>query len=132
MNQPPERPQPLWRRLAARAALIGGLALLVAVVFPTVPREQTFVFRVSDASTVRRLDVSFTREGEQRPESGVTLRYPVAAPATVRHTASLENGRWLLTIGVERELSSGRKETSFERRVTLEGGETVVVLEDSP
>lgn len=134
MNEPapPERQQPLWRRLAARAALVGGLLIAAALLLPAVPREQVLVFRLNDPGSVRRLEVAFTREGEAQAESGVSLRYASAAPATVRHAVSLPNGRYRLAISVERELPEGRRETSLERRVTLEGGETVVALEVPP
>jgi len=129
---PPERPPPLWRRIAARVALVGGLALVLTWAAPRVPHDQVLVFRLPDAASVRRLEFVCTREGQREPLRGATLRYDSAAPSSVRHRLSLPNGRYVLSISVERQLPDGLTETSFLRRVSLDGGETVVALERAP
>jgi hypothetical protein len=121
------------RRLAGRLALVGGLALSLSFVLPRVPRMQVVTFRFSAAEPVRRLSASFTREGEREPASGVTLNFPGRAPASVRHEVTLPNGRYDVTVEVARDAPDGAlEETSWERRVTLEGGETVLPLGDAP
>jgi len=123
---------PLWRRIAARVALVGGLALVLTWAAPRVPHDQVLVFRLPDPGSVRRLDFSCTREGQTEPMRGATLRYPSAAPPSVRHRVSLPNGPYVFSISVERELPDGRTETTYRRRVNLDGGETVVALERAP
>lgn len=128
---PPER-APIWRRVLARVALIGGLGLAASWFLPSLPREQDLVFRVGATQPVRSLDVSFTLEGQRVPQRGVTLRFADKAPATIRHQLSLPNGRYDVRISIVRELPDGPKETMLLRRVTLEGGETAIPLENAP
>jgi len=122
------------RRLLARVALVGGIALAVSLVLPATPREQQLVFRFgSDSAAVRRLELSFTKRGEREPESGFTLNFPTGAPGRARHTVSLPNGDYVVTGAIERRADdAGPTETSFERRVNLQGGETVLPLESPP
>ena len=117
-----------WRRFAARAVLLGGVAIAAAVTAPWVPREQVLVYRVVGGDPVRRLKVHITRDGESEPAVGTTL---TGSSASFRQSVSLPNGRYTLDIAAERALSDGGvRETSLVRRVNLEGGETVLPIED--
>jgi hypothetical protein len=125
--------QPFWRRFATRAALLLGLGVVASQVLPLVPREQTLVLRVGAEPRVERVSLTYAREGEHEPLGGATLRPPAASPGSVRHDVSLPNGSYLVTIAVERRAADGgTRETSTERRVTLQGGEVVLPVEDSP
>ncbi len=122
-----------WRSLGARAALLIGLALAASLVFPKVPREQRVVFRLGGSTEVRELTASFTREGEHEAATGVRLSFPDRAPPSVRHTVSLPNGAYVVSVElVSRDPGGSTKETRYVRRVNLEGGETVLPLEDAP
>lgn len=123
---------PAWRRLGARLVLVGGVALAASWLAQYLPRDQELVFRIPDPSSIRRLDLSLTRDGEKAPENGVTLNFPSAPPSSIRHRTSLPNGRYQIAISVRRQLPDGPEETSWVRRVSLDGGETLVVLEGSP
>ncbi|MCC6903611.1 MAG: hypothetical protein IT377_31875 [Polyangiaceae bacterium] len=128
MTTTEEARRPLWRRLAARVAIVGGVAVAVSVATPWVPREQVLIYRVSGGDPVRRLKVHVTREGESEAALGATL---TGASPSFRHGVSLPNGRYVVSVQAERALSDGGvKETSFVRRVTLEGGETILPIED--
>ncbi|GMV17671.1 MAG: hypothetical protein HS104_12705 [Polyangiaceae bacterium] len=122
---------PLWRRFGPRALLLLGLGAAAALLLPSLPQEQVLVFRVG--APVRRLTVSYTREGEVEPRSGATLSYTSAPTESVRHSVSLPNGRYVVSLDVERATADGGvRETSYVRRVNLDGHETVLPLEDTP
>jgi hypothetical protein len=117
-----------WRRFAARAALLGGVAIAAAVSAPWVPREQVLVYRAAGGDPVRRLKIHITRDGESEVLVGTTL---TGSSASFRHSVSLPSGRYTLDITAERMLADGGvRETSLVRRVNLEGGETVLPIED--
>jgi hypothetical protein len=122
------KPSP-FRRAAARLVLVVGLALALVSLLPQLPREQTLVFRVPE-SHVQRLDVSFTPHGEEQASGGFTLSFSGSAPHHVRHQVDLPNGDYELSIELTRDGNEGRRdqETSFVRRVTLAGGETIISL----
>jgi len=122
------KPGPL-RRAAARLVLLVGLGLALVSLLPQLPREQTLVFRVQE-NQVQRLAVSFTPRGERAASGGFTLSFPGSAPSHIRHQLELPNGEYELSIELTREMNARRRdqETSFVRRVTLDGGETIISL----
>lgn len=130
-----------WRRHVPRLLLVVGVAIAAAIVAPSLPHDQTLVFRLGEGvQPVRKLSATWTRAGQDEPAGGVTLRFADHAPASVRHKLRLRNGSYLLTIDLERaapqttspgRATLGGKHTAqihYLRRVDLEGGETVVVL----
>lgn len=133
MSEEPRQAPSLLRRFVPRAVLLIGLGIAASLLLPSLPKEQVLVFRVGTAAPLRKLAVSYTLEGEREPRSGATLRYDRSPPASVRHTVSLPDGRWVVKVDVERTgADGGPRETSYERRVNLGGGETTLVLEDTP
>ena len=131
MSAPTPRPSRL-RAVASRALLLGGAALAVVTIAPALPREQNVVFVVGRDPPVRKLDVRWTRAGDAEPTGGVTLRFDRGAPRRVRHRFSAPNGEYELEGAVARAAPGANAkpgaETSFARRVRLEGHETVVLL----
>ena len=125
-SQPKPGP-PAWRRLLARGALLGGVVLVVALFSPALPREQVLLLRVGPG--VERIEASFTPEGDSVPVSAVKLAFPGAAPSRVRHVLSLPNGRYVIQVQVERGPTDAHRETSYVRRVTLQGGEAELPLD---
>ena len=128
MTAAPPKPGPI-RRVAARLVLVVGLGLALVSLLPQLPREQTLVFRVQE-NHVQRLAVSFTPQGEREARGGFTLSFPGSAPSRIRHQLELPNGDYELSIELTRDLLGARRdqETSFVRRVTLDGGETIISL----
>ena len=113
--------------------MIGAAAVVVVITAPWVPRDQVIVVRLDAAEPVKRLKVSYTPDGESDPISGATLAATGSSAGSVRHAVSLPNGRYLVSIDAELALSDGGvRETSHVRRVTLEGGETLLRLADTP
>ncbi len=121
--------RPAWRRRAARFVLLFGLALAAVYLLPRLPREQTLVFHVPE-NHVERLDVSYTPRGESEASGGFTLTFPDTTPRDVRHSVELPNGDYELSIELTPDQSgvARDRETRFERRVTLAGGETIISL----
>lgn len=130
-----------WKRHLPRLVLLGGLALAAVVVAPTIPRDQTLVFRLGEeVQPVRRLEATWTRYGQDEPTGGVTLTFPDHAPRLVRHQLHVPNGQYVLAIVLERaapettsrERANLRGEHTarirYVRRVDLEGGKTIVPL----
>jgi hypothetical protein len=124
----PEKPGPV-RRVAARLVLVVGLGLALVSLLPQLPREQTLVFRVQE-NHVQRLAVTFTAQGEREARGGFTLSFPGFAPSHIRHQLEIPNGEYELSIELTRDVHGLRRdrETSFVRRVTLDGGETIISL----
>lgn len=124
-----ERPE--VRRWAARILLAGGAAAMLVFFAPRVPRDQSLTFRVG--SDVQKLEASFTKQGEIEPRRGLTLSFGQGAPRSIRQSVSLPNGAYQVAVEIERRASDGSPtETTYLRQVNLEGGETVLALEDPP
>jgi hypothetical protein len=144
-----------WRARLARLLLFGGLAGAVAVILPALPREQILSFRLEERELVEELRATWSVEGREQPEGGVTLHFSGSPPRTVRHTVSLPNGPYVLDISVRHaddprsgqthakatdsvageapsrvgsELRREPATTTYVRRVNLEGGETIIRL----
>jgi hypothetical protein len=118
-----------FRRAAARLVLIAGLGLALVSLLPQLPREQTLVFRMQE-NHVQRLAVTLTPRGEREASGGFTLSFPGTAPSPIRHQLEIPNGEYELSIELTRDVRgvSREPETSFVRRVTLDGGETIISL----
>ncbi len=125
------RPAPAWRRRVARIVLVVGAALAASQLLARAPQEQNLDFRLGETrKQVRRIDATWTPAGGHEPAGGVSLSFPSQAPAHVRHRVSLPNGSYDLAVEITREERAGElTHTTSNRRVTLEGGETVIPLE---
>jgi hypothetical protein len=120
-----------WRGRLARILLVVGIALAATRLLPSVPRDQELVFRVADPASVRRIAASWTAVGQREPLGAVTLSFSAGPPARVHHRVSLPNGRYDIAIEIARETDAGAlSHTSSTRQVTLEGGETVIPVEN--
>ena len=88
-----------WRRHVPRVVLLIGLAVAALELGPTLPHDQTLVFRLaSGLQPVKRLEATWTRYGADEPTGGVTLRFPDEAPSHVRHRLKVPNGEYVLAI----------------------------------
>ncbi len=120
---------PKLKSLLARAILVGGVALVLTFVAKGAPHEQKLAIRCSGAD-VRRVAAAITRQGDDEPTAGFSQDFPRGAPSLVRHAFSAPNGTYIVVITF-REDSAGDlnpipTETTFERRVSLLGGEVIV------
>jgi hypothetical protein len=119
------------RRWGARIVFVGGAVAMLLYFSPRIPRDQPLVFRVGTG--VRKLEASFTKRGETEPHRSLTLAFVEGSPGRIAQTVSLPNGAYDVAVELERRSPDGSPtETSYVRQVTLEGGETVLALEDAP
>ncbi|MEZ4223705.1 MAG: hypothetical protein R3B13_22345 [Polyangiaceae bacterium] len=95
---------------------------------PELPREQSVVVELGRDSTVTRVEVELTREGETEPRRGFSLAVE-PGQARVRHSVDLPHGRYTL-----RARGSGKNlaATEVTRRVTLDGNEIRVTIPMPP
>jgi hypothetical protein len=112
----------------------------------SLPRDQTLIIPVgSTFPNATRLAVTWREPSDPSsdPRGGVTLSLPDPPPLQVRQQLKIPNGDYIVAIEVElgktRQslensrvpgTNSGREglQTNIERRVTLTGGETTIVL----
>ncbi len=135
---------PKLRGILARVVLVGGVALVASLVSRAAPKEQTLAIAL-ESRQVRRIEGVVTRQGDAEPTAGFSQDFPTASPRVVRHTFSAPDDTYIVVItlhdaareadaralaplgrgsaGEDRPIPS---ETSFERRVSLAGGEVIV------
>ena len=126
---------PKLRAVLARVVLVGGAAGLVAFLASSAPRDQSIAIRLGSRQ-VARLTSVVTKAGDSdtEPTAGFSQDFPGASPRTVRHDFSAPNGTYIVVITFTDkggDEGSGAlppipSETSFERRVSLVGGELIV------
>lgn len=110
--------------------MIGGVVAVATVVTRSAPQDQTLVIRLRGGEPVSRVEGVVTREGDSEATAGFSQDFRGTAPRSVRHTFSAPNGTYIIVInlrgGVAGEQNPNQPETSFERRVSLGGGEVIV------
>lgn len=124
------------RRWGAFLLLAIGLAVAFSSLGRSWPREQTVVFRLPKAATLTptRLAITFTRVGEREPERGLAIALPQPFYRDVREQLHLPNGDYIVAAGITWTDTAGPSapvttETNAARRITLNGSETLVVLD---
>ncbi len=131
---------PKLRSLLARVILVGGVASVAVILARDAPREQTLTLRLGELQ-VTRVDGVVTRsedsdDGERDPIAGFSRDFRGHSPRFVHHTFSAPNGTYSIVITLRPAPAEGAaragdtspipSETSFERRVSLLGGEVIV------
>jgi hypothetical protein len=126
---------PKLRSLLARVVLLGGVALLVTFAARNAPHDQTLAIRLGNRE-VTRVEGSVTKLGDDEPTAGFSQVFPDKSPKFVRHEFRAATGTYIVvisfeekiarTVGVTGDTSPNLSETSFERRVSLVGGEVIV------
>ena len=123
---------PKLKSLLARVCLVGGGALVATYVARSAPHDQTIAIRAGSRD-LQRIDGVVTRVGDDEPTVGFAMSFPSASPRTIRHTFSAPNGTYIVVITLAERGGDGPgdlnpipTETSFERRVSLVGGEVIV------
>jgi len=127
------------RPIVARALLLGGLLLSLVPLFKRTPRTQAVVFVLPEwfRGGDSRITVAWTLEGDPEALGGFTMTFPDGAPASLRREISAPDGRYRLDVSLEHAenpKTTGRRSTRVEitRRLSLNGGEVRVVLENPP
>lgn len=125
---------PKLKSLLARATLLGGVALLATFAANQFPREQTLVIRLGSRD-IARIEGVVTELGDDHgedgaPTAGFSRVFPHKSPSVVRYAFKAATGTYIVVINLE-ERSAGETgpnltETTFERRVSLVGGEVIV------
>lgn len=124
---------PQLKSLLARVILVGGVALLATFGASHVPREQTLVIRLGSRD-VAQMEGVITEAGEgapgEEPTAGFTRAFPEKSPGVVRYAFKAATGTYTVVITLKERVTgeSGPTltETTFERRVSLAGGEVIV------
>lgn len=120
---------PKWKSLLARVSLVGGVAVVAAYMAKTAPHDQTVAIRAGSRE-LERIDGVVTRLGDDEPTAGFSQAFPSASPRFIRHTFSAPNGTYIVVISFRErpagDLNPIPTETTFERRVSLVGGEVIV------
>lgn len=124
---------PKLKSLLARVTLVGGVALLGAFLSRHAPHDQTIAIRLG-ARAVRHVEAVVTLRGDDEPTAGFSQDFSGDSPRVVRHAFSAPNGTYIVVITLREDgepNSNGGAaptpiETSFERQVSLAGGEVIV------
>jgi hypothetical protein len=120
---------PKLKSLLARATLIGGVALLASFVAEQFPREQTLVIRLG-SHDISRIEGAVTALADREPTAGFSRVFPQKSPSVVRHAFKAPTGTYIVVITFEERVAGDAgpnlTETTFERRVSLVGGEVIV------
>ena len=120
---------PKLKSLLARVTLVGGVALVATLTARHAPHDQTVAIRFGSRA-VRHVEGVVTALGDDEPTAGFSQDFPSAAPRVVRHTFSARNGTYIVVITFTEvaagDINPNPIETSFDRRVSLAGGEVIV------
>jgi len=145
---------PKLKSLLARVTLAGGVALLGTFFARHAPHDQTIAIRWGGRQ-VLHVDAVITRRGDDEPTAGFSQDFPGGSGRMVRHTLSAANGTYIVVITFQERARDGQGgagapptnqegrggaptgatpgdqnpkpiETSFERQVSLAGGEVIV------
>lgn len=122
---------PKLKSLLARITLAVGVTFVASYVARQSPHDQAIVLRLHDRD-LSRIEGFVTRQGDDEPSAGFSRDFPAGtqAPASVRHTFSAPNGTYIVVI-ILRARATGfespiETETSFQRQVSLAGGEVII------
>ena len=130
---------PKLKSLLARFTLAGGVTLLGTFLARHAPHDQTIAIRLGDRD-IRHVEAVITRSGDDEPTAGFAQDFGGSSPHIVRHRFSAPSGTYIVVItlreavdqaGATGSPSAGDPnpnpiETSFERQVSLAGGEVIV------
>jgi hypothetical protein len=120
---------PKLKSLLARLSLLGGVALTATYLARHAPHDQTIAIRVGGLE-LERIEGVITCLGDGEPTAGFTRAFPGASPRVIRHTFSAPNGTYIVVITLTERRAGEHNpiptETTFERRVSLVGGEVIV------
>ncbi len=130
---------PKLKSLLARVSLVGGVALVSTYLAKSAPHEQKLAIRCGSHNVTRIVatisDSSGPTSGasaasDTEMTAGFSQDFPRGAPSLIHHTFSAPNGTYIVVItfkeGAAGDINPNPIETSFDRRVSLVGGEVIV------
>lgn len=131
----------LARRITTRAVPVLGAVLVSGHLARSYPRDQVLVFPVGSVfPNATRFGASWKRADESESRGGVAMTFSASPPLRIRQHTALPDGDYVVSVEISegkptensqiRETSTAHEgvQTNIERRVTLAGGETLVVL----
>ena len=114
---------PQRRRWAPLILVAGAIALAVFLV-PRLPKQRQVELRLDDASTIVEVNLSVARSSDGEPVQGNTWHFaPGSAPASLRTTMSLPDGRYEIDVTVQR--AAGRQ--SIHRVISLDNSDQIAI-----
>ncbi|HEX2876613.1 MAG TPA: hypothetical protein VHP33_35425 [Polyangiaceae bacterium] len=125
---------PKLKSLLARIVLVGGIAAVASYMARHAPHDQTVAFRAGSRELIH-VEGAVTRLGDDEPTAGFSQAFAPNAgastsPGVIRHTFSAPNGTYIVVITFQErtagDLNPIPTETTFERQVSLVGGEVIV------
>lgn len=124
-----------WSKNVARVVLLVGAALVARVIVPSLPRKNELRLDIRSANCpIVRIDLEWTRDGEDTPGGGATLRFPRKVPKLVVFPLDLRTGDYWFQVVLHSDCSPplGRSTKTYRRHLRLDGGETTVHLNRPP
>jgi hypothetical protein len=123
------RKVPRLRSAYTRILVAGGVALLVWLLLPHVPHEQTVILALGEgAAKISRLEVVWEAEG-QEGEGRLVLNFPAPPPQRLVRQFHLANGDYEFRVAARLRTELVER-TEVTRRVTLEGNTVTLRLEE--
>ena len=123
---------PKLKGVLARITLVGGIAAVASYMARHAPHDQTVAIRCG-GHQLASVEGIITRLGDDEPTAGFSQAFAAdgrTSPGVIRHTFSAPNGTYIVVITFKEaaagDLNPIRAETTFERRVSLVGGEVIV------
>ena len=114
-------------RLARFGFLAAGLAAAVFIL-PRLPHDHAVTYRLDDAS-VRSIDVSWSRVGDDgaqsgEPVRGASYRFEAGrAPRSIDASVKLPNGRYQVSVRIADDQGS----RAFERAITVDDAGPITI-----
>ena len=115
--------------------LIVGAGLAAGTIVTELPRKNVLKLELESAGCpTSRIDLEWTRDGDDAPGGGATLHFPEKAPKLVVFPLDLRTGDYWFQVVLHRDCSPplGQFATTFRRHLRLDGGETTVSLYRHP
>jgi len=120
---------PKVKSLLARVSLVGGIAVVASYVARSAPHTQALAIRTGGRE-LTRVDGAITRLGDDEPTAGFSQTFPSGPPRVIRHEFSAPNGTYIVVITLRQRTAGFESpiptETSFQRQVSLAGGEVII------
>ena len=140
------------RRIVTRAVVVLGAVLVGGQVMRNLPRDQVLIFPVGSVfPNASHFDASWRQLGDDEPRGGVSRNFGSnGPPLQIREHAKLPDGDYIVTIDIGIDVGQSADaanvartpnakssesagagaglQTNIERRVSLGGGETMIVL----
>jgi hypothetical protein len=120
---------PARRSPYVRILIGAALAMVVWLVLPAVPRDQTIVFELGrNSENVAQLDVHW-QSPESDHEGKLTLNFPAPTPERVVRQFRMTDGPYAFRITAVRR-DATRSRTEVVRQVTLDGNSLTLNLDE--